>query len=269
MNDRFSNIHMSELLKDEPIEVCSLTLYPITMENYQIFRACRPALLLRLGTLPAVYAVKPYISALYALEMDSINNSGSAIGLLRQMMTLACLAMRLPVEYAGELIRFLVDKDDPSKLMKISIKQGDVMVQLTPGQFNKIRETIAIQNGEELPDEAENPELVEALNEKARQASPQLDENEFDLIASVAYKSGVRAKDVLSWTIREFEYRKRAIDRDISHLISGIVEANGMKYKNGNPAPSWCYDRQKSLLGAFRSEDDLLRELGKVGDIRT
>ena len=268
MEDRFAYKHAGELLKDEPIEVHSLQLYPITMENYTVFRACRPALLMRLGALPAVYAVMPFISALYAMDFDSIERTGKAGGGLASMMALLCLAMRLPVEYATELIKFTVDPENPRNLKKISINQAEMRVTITPTQFGDIRRVIAIQNGEELPDESENPELVEALNEKARLTGPALEENIFDLISSVAYKSHLRPKEIMDWTIREFEYRRRAIEREDSHLICAVLEANGATFKKGNPTPSWCYDRARGLTDGFILEDEMIEKLSMVGEVR-
>ena len=269
MNDQFSYTHMSELINGEPIEVHSLKLYPITMDCYGTFRACRPALLLRLGTLPAVYAVQPYISALFALDMDSIAKTGKPNGGLAQIMTLLCLAMRLPAQYATELIRFWTDPKRPERLTKIQINQGGMTVALTPQQFGAVRETIALQNGEKLPDEAENPELVEALEQKNRIQGPDLDYDFMSLITSVAYKSRIRPQEIMEWTIFEFEQRRKAIDRDAEYLRCAILEANGATWKKGNPVPSWCYDRARGLTDGFVSEAEMLQKFSAVGEVRT
>lgn len=131
---------------------------------------------------------------------------------------------------------------------------------LTNRELGRIRETLALQNGETLPDEAENPELIAAQNELASMGSAALEENIDELLASVAYKCGVRVKDLLDWPISEFFLRTRAIGRYARYVICGINEGSGASWKNGNPAPSWCYDRKE--LPVFSSVGQTLKKLG-------
>lgn len=64
-----------------------------------------------------------------------------------------------------------------------------------------------------------------------------------DMISSVAYLSHVRDVEILDWTVREFENRRRAIDRDKHYMLYASAELSGMvKFPDGNPAQSWLLD---------------------------
>ena len=109
-------------------------------------------------------------------------------------------------------------------------------------------------------DESENAELHKAAEEKREVQSTgvQIKADIDDLIASVAYQCRVRERDVDTWTVREFELKKRAIDRDKRHSMYSQAELSGMvSFKSGNPAPSWCFDTLENELGT--------RALSEVG----
>ena len=130
-------------------------------------------------------------------------------------------------------------------------------MKFTPLDFStRFRQIIAEQNGLELPDEAENIALVQdneklkELNNKGKSLNVNLD----DLIASVAYQSKVSEKEIMTWTVREFENRKKAIDRDKRFMLCGQAEMSGMvSFKSGNPAPSWQFDVLDNSLGTMES----------------
>ncbi|MEG1757792.1 MAG: hypothetical protein RR235_04960 [Oscillospiraceae bacterium] len=138
---------------------------------------------------------------------------------------------------------------------------------LKPQQFDELREIIARQNGAELPDEAENPELIQAqelLSEKGT-----LDQNITDLMDSVAYASGLRFNQLLDWTICEFKHRLNTIQRDKQFLVCAIGSITGKAtWKNGNPYPSWCFDRADADSMHFVSEKEMLSRMEQVSDIK-
>lgn len=65
-------------------------------------------------------------------------------------------------------------------------------------------------------------------------------------MASMAHAAHMDETDFYTWTIRKFILRKEAIDRAYRYLICAVSEAAGGKFKNGNPAPSWCFERDKN-----------------------
>jgi len=259
--------YFKEMLEEKPIEACSLKLYPIRMKSYREWMLCKPVLLLRLGTLPADYAQLPYISALYAMDYDAAV-LGKPAGYMAQWLILLCLALNISVEETLRTARLEHFPDNPRKFSKIILRQGGTLVQLQAKQCAQLRKILALQNGESLPDEAENPELLQAREVLASTGAPSLEYNLFALMDSVAYQSGIRMRQLLDWTVWEFETRAKSIQRSKQFTVNGICEGYGAKWKNGNPYPSWCYDRERGKADGFLPETAILNKLGQVGHIQ-
>lgn len=245
-----------KIREGEPITCCGLTIYPIRMDFYEDFLACRDAICLRLSSLPAKYAVKDFLSAVFAMEIDARKQEGSpGAGLFGRVLRFLILSLQLDPETldVDEMIRYRIENNEIG-IEHFLIPQGDTTVTITPAQFSgQIRQVLAELNGLKLPNEAENADLVadyELKKQILNRGKAQLDQNTDDLIASVAYLSGIRERDILTWTVREFELRRRAIDRDKNHAAYGAAELSGMvTFKSGNPYPSWCFDAVDDSLG--------------------
>lgn len=241
-----------------PITESELTFYPITMDYYDVFIQCKNSLILRQASLPVRYLSMDYLSALFTLEIDELKSGKEPSQVFLKVMTLLHLSLRigLNVEELYKNIEVSIEKDK-IRLKHILIKQNEKIVKFTPLDFStRFRQIIAEQNGLELPDEAENIALVrdneklKELNNKGKSLNVNLD----DLIASVAYQSKVSEKEIMTWTVREFENRKKAIDRDKRFMLCGQAEMSGMvSFKNGNPAPSWQFDVLDNSLGTMES----------------
>ena len=234
------------------------------MHYYEEFQLYKQVLLLRLSTLPAAYGVKDYFSAIYLMDLDAIKNTGNPVGFISMFFQLLMLALRLPIEETGERIQ-IIPKDESGRTLdgvNVRLQDGN-KVLLKLNDLQEIREAIAFLNGEKLPDESENPELVRAREQLAEIGSARLDANVNDLISSVAYASGLREKELLDWTIREFNSRVSAISRQLLYVICGINEGSGATWKNGNPAPSWYFDRHVSPSEAFTPVGQVLGTLGQ------
>lgn len=244
--------------RGEPITESELTFYPITMDYYDVFIQCKNALILRQASLPVRYLSMDYLSALFTLEMEELKSGKESSQVFLKVMTLLHLSLRigLNVEELYKNIEVSIEKDK-IRLKHILIKQNEKIVKFTPLDFStRFRQIIAEQNGLELPDEAANIDLVrdneklKELNNKGKSLNVNLD----DLIASVAYQSKVSEKEIMTWTVREFENRKKAIDRDKRFMLCGQAEMSGMvSFKNGNPAPSWQFDVLDNSLGTMES----------------
>ena len=254
----FTKNRRTLIRRGEPITESELTFYPITMDYYDVFIQCKNALILRQASLPVRYLSMDYLSALFTLEIDELKSGKEPSKVFLKVMTLLHLSLRigLNVEELYKNIEVSIEKDK-IRLKHILIKQNEKIVKFTPLDFStRFRQIIAEQNGLELPDEAENIALVrdneklKELNNKGKSLNVNLD----DLIASVAYQSKVSEKEIMTWTVREFENRKKAIDRDKRFMLCGQAEMSGMvSFKNGNPAPSWQFDVLDNSLGTMES----------------
>lgn len=238
---------------NKPIEACGLTFYPITMANYEDFVACKDAWTLRLGTLPVKFQTKDFLSAIFALEQDA-NRSEATLGLFQRVLKMLHLSLRIGCDISMQNLQIYTRTQHSEVVLShLVINQDGKIVKIVPRDFSfVIRPLIAEQNGLELPNEQDNIELVrDAELKKALQSSNiKLKENTDDLIASVAYLSGITESDINSWTVREFGNRIRAIERDKRYMMCGQAEMSGMvSFKNGNPAPSWCFDILDETLG--------------------
>lgn len=260
--------------KGQPITVeeVNLTFYPITMNDYEEFIATKDAFLLRQGTLPVKYLPMRFLSAVWAMEADSIMESGTAIGLLDRILRYLYLCLR--IEYKPEEVMSTVycRTDKPTELAYIVVTQNENAVKITPQDFSTyVRPLIAEQNGLELPDESANLDFIRAAQKmaelKQKKANIKLKNDINDLISSVAYQSHIQEKDIANWTVREFEYRRKAIDRDKHFLISAIAETAGfVKFENGNPNPSWCFDKDEEICAGAVSINVLAAHNAVLGD---
>lgn len=251
-----------------PIQLLGLTFYPILMKQYGQYLACRDAIILRLSTLPVRYLSLDYLSAIWALELDTIADKKKSAGLFIRALHFLTLALRIDDVYEKALPEHIVLRKENGKILidHIVVKQDGNVVNISPRQFSsEIRPLLAQMNALELPDESENVDLVKAYEEK-RQFEARDDNLKFsldDLIASVAYLSGVRERDICEWTVREFEMRQRAIGRDKRYTMYGQAELTGfVTFPRGNPAPSWCFDREETDELGTRSMSDVGKAFG-------
>lgn len=254
----------------KPIEMLNLTFYPIKMSFYEQFLTCKDALIIRLGTLPVKYQMKDYLNAIFSLEIDETIKNGAGSGLFSRLLLLMSLSLRIDdfdlKEYMkGEnIVIKQVGKD--LEIVRFKMTQGDNVAEITPQDFSAlIRPLIADQNGLELPDDSENEELVLAqkqLQEMQSGNQVKLKTDLGSLVSSVAYFSKVSEREIDDWTIREFENRYKAIDRDKKYTLYGQAELSGMvTFKKGNPFPSWAYDSIDESMGTM-SASDLGKQFG-------
>lgn len=229
---------LEKLMRGEPIKAtCGAVLYPIKMRHYAEWSACKAALLIRQTTLPVQYAVKPYLSAVYAIDADS----GFSLGLVQSLRMLISMATLRPLED----VSILVPVSSPNEIAAFSYQTENGEIRITPKDFPEIRRMIAEQNDEELPDESENPELVQAERDIAELHAPKLDYNLETMLESVSYVARVPVDELFEMTIRRFMRLRKAIDRDKMFTIYTQASLSGLvKFKEGNPVPSWCFDKK-------------------------
>lgn len=133
------------------------------------------------------------------------------------------------------------------------IQYGESHVVLMPYQLDGVRRVIAEQNGAILPDESENAEIVQAEEDlKSIGRKNDLNIDLYDEMASVAAISHLRMEDIRDMTILEYTRLRRAHNRRLIYTICAISEGNGAKFKGGNPAPNWMFDRVDPDHGLVR-----------------
>ena len=266
---QFSKDIIRAVRTSQPIEICGLTLYPITMRDYDEFLICKDALAILHSSLPAQYLAMDFMSALFALALKEAQSedkqaiSPENTAAFQRVLRLLYLALRIPDEEMSNIERDIIyaRKNDALVIDHIIIHQNGKEISLTPAIFSsRIRPVLAYQNGIELPDERTNPDLIKEYKKYQKtDDSVTLNANVDDLIASVAYQSHITEAEIIDWTVRQFSYRQRAIERDKRYTLCGQAEMSGFaSFKNGNPSPSWCYDIEVDLPGASS-----LSELGK------
>ena len=269
---QFSTTDRKVLIRQgKPIEELGLTFYPIQMCHYEEFLMCKDALSLRLSTLPVKYAVKDYLNAIFALELDSVKDKGENVGLFTRAIALLMLSLRIDgsiKDFIEKQIIFRQVGEGDFKIDRIVLTQNNKTVEIQSVDFStKLRTLIAEQNGVELPEEDLNPELVKSQEEldKLNGSKVKLNASIDSLIASVAYNSRVSEREIDDWTVREFENRRKAIERDKKYTLYGQAEMSGMvSFKKGNPFSSWCYDSIDESMGTM-STSALAKQNGNVG----
>lgn len=243
-------------LQGKPIYKNGMFFWAITMGGYEEWAQYKSVWMARQSKFPVSCIMLPFLEALFQLDMDAIDKTGKPAGLLYNVMYVLGMALRLGNNcvQAGNI--YLKADEEQRKFLAIGVKlpTGEEK-EITSEVFSDIRKTVLWMNGEELPDESENDELLETEQFLNERNAPKLTYDLLDLEASVALAYGCRVKDVLDWSVLEFETCRRAIQRDKKHLICGIGETNGCKWEGGNPYPSWCFDREQNSSGALIAKD--------------
>lgn len=227
-----------------------LEFWPISMRHYAEWERCRNILLTRQAKFPVSCISLPFLGALSHLDLESLEENGKPQGLIYAVLLSLQMALRmddgsitekkiLPVYQGGTLEGILIRKESGQEIM------------ITPASFDEIRRVIVWQQGDDMPDESLNDELLETEQDLAERAMPPLKCSMYALLSSVAFACGVRPRDTLDWPIIEFDSIRRAIDRSKKHELCALAEINGAKWKGGNPHPSWCFDRREQGSGAL------------------
>ena len=186
-----------------------------------------------------------------------------------RFLMLLCASLRIPLEQMRNAIGFNVDKNDKRRLAFVTVKQfmetEENLEALDVSDLLELREIIAKLNGRKLPDESENAELAQADVDIRSQSGIRLDINLDSLLASVARDQRVRIKDLLPWTIYEFELIRSAIERERRFTVYGIGENSGMvKFPKGNPFPSIFFDKPAESSAVISASEFTSRINGAV-----
>lgn len=240
--------YLKSIHRYEPVETEGLRLYPIVVDEYEEFSMARAAIEFMHQSLPRTYLNMPILQAYYLLDSQSVADEQIPTGLMTRAVIFLALALRvgkgLPVEKRLAMFRPVVGENGRLKHL-IFTPDGEEFCKITPAMFQRMRPILAAQNGLVIPEEDANPELVEAENELARQKAPTLDVSLETLISSIATLCKVEEKEIYDWPIAKFHNRQKSIHRILDYIICGVAEAQGTKWKKGNPNPSPFFERKK------------------------
>ena len=240
-------------LEGKPIEIYGLKLWGINMRQYEEWAKCKNVWMARQSAFPVFCISMPFLEALLALDMKAMDMAGQPAGYTHKILYGLALSLRLDANCLSDRSITIAIDEERKKLKAILVRNpnGDGTIEITPQKFNEIRKIVAWMQGDELPDESMNDELLETASDLAERNAPNLNYDLTDMIASVAAEYRTRINDVLDWTILEFETARRAIDRKLKYLVCGIGATNGCKWDGGNPYPSWCFDKENEGTSAL------------------
>ena len=265
----------ARIRRGQPIEALGLQFYPITMADYEEFLECKSVWALRMTSLAKQsfeYITMPFLAALWAVDYDTARATGKPVGMTWRVLMLLCLSLRLGHEEQDKLLLHGVycDRSTPRSLRYIEVTQDGKTAQISPVDFTTtVRPLIAEQNGIELPDESQNPDILQTEQLMQEEQASKIKFDLKTMIASVASASHVRQRDIDDWTVMEFETQKQALDRKINYMVFTQAEMSGMvKFPRGNPYPSWCFDRADTLTNALITVDEMQNKYKGVGDVK-
>lgn len=254
-------LHIQKAIRTyQPIETEGLTFWPILVREYHEFLTAKPAIEIMQQALPVRWLSMPLLSALYGMDFEAFQKGEPRVGLFSRCLLFLALSLRLgkgsEVAERTKLFTIIVDSEDPSQLKALRFTGDDgEEKEITPIMFQRLRPILAIQNGIELASEDANPDLVEAERDLAEMNGPELDVSLDSLFSTVAAMAGIDEAEIDDWPILKLNRRQKAYSRVLNYVICGIGEAQGTKWKGGNPYPSPFYDKVRGdSAGAVRLE---------------
>lgn len=253
----------------EEIETDGLVLYPILVEELEIFELARPGIEIVQQSLPVTYAAMPLLAALYRMEYDAMQRGEAGIGLFPRALLMLALSLRLgrgvPAEKRTGMFRCKVDPENMGCLKAVEFTvDGEELHRVTPVQFQRLREIIAEQNGIRLAPPEANPELIEAQRELARMNAVPLSGDPYERISTVAALEHVEETDIDRWPVLKLLDKTKTWQRIVGYAVCAVAEAQGTTWKNGNPYPSLFYERENAGNTALRPMEQATRNLGQA-----
>lgn len=243
---------MAKIRRYSPIETDGITLYPITVGEYDAFNQARPAIEFVQQSLPVAYVSMPLLQAFYAMEIKSlVENADLPSGYLVRAMQFLALALRLapdePMEQRIRRFKIVTSTNDYTRLMSLSfVMNGEERYDITPVKFQRWLPILAAQNGLTLPSDTDNPELLKTEEILLSKRGTDLDVSLEAIVSSVALFSNVDDEKVYDWPILKLTSRRQALQRALDYIICGVGEAQGATWKKGNPVPSPFFPRKKT-----------------------
>lgn len=243
--------YMRQIRRYAPVEVEGICLYPVTVDEYDLFSDARPAIEFVQQSLPVTYVSMPLLQAYYELDFKSVADKQLPTGLMTRALLFLALALRLGAGDSPEkrISRFRIRTrpDNPRKLDAVLFSlDGEEIHEITPARFQRLVPILAAQNGIKLHEDTDNPELLAAEEQIERKNQLDVDANIDLVVTSVAAMSGCDEADIYDWPILKLQNRQRALKMAMDYIICGVGETQGTKWKHGNPCPSPFFPLKKS-----------------------
>lgn len=246
----------------KPIKVEGFTLYPFTVEHYEEYLVASQAIGYMQQKLPIDLMSMPILSAFFKMDLQRAVKGDVPTGLFTSALVSLVLALRLAKdgEDVFESCRNFVpitSQNDPTqiKLLAFNDPNSGETKTITPVQFSTLRPIIAAQNGIEIPDELENPELVQAEQDLAEKKAPKLNVKINNLVVAAADMTGKEEEEIYGWAVLKLTRRLEMHKRILDYQICAISEGNGASWKGGNPVPHPYFEREKEGSDALISMD--------------
>ena len=256
----FIDRYQRQIRMNVPVVYEGLAFQPLLVRDYALYLNAKPAFELMLSSLQDPKLARlPWCACLWELDKLCEKQTGKTGEFLTQVLLVLAFSLRLNegIESGTIPLRPVFAQTGQLTAIMVGNPQTDYAL-LNMQQMDEVRQIIAAQNCYEIPDENWNPELVKAAQENAARHTDSVKYDFEDLVYSVALHSHCRVQEIYDWPIREFQKMRDAIDRSIGHIIYTIVEKNGnVTFKNGNPYPSWMFDRKSDMPTGFRSIADI------------
>ena len=233
-----------------PVDIDGVTLYPVTVGEYDAFNQARPAIEFVQQSLPVALMSMPLLQAFYTIDIESLSDAKLPSGLFARAILFLALALRIApgasIEARLRRFKVRVSPSDVKRLVALSFDiDGEERYDITPTKFQRWLPILAAQNGIALADATDNPELLKAEEIIRAKKGIDIDVSLEAMVSSVALFSGVDDESVYDWPILKLVNRRQALQRALDYVICGIGEASGAKWKHGNPAPSPMFPRKK------------------------
>ncbi|MBR2548798.1 MAG: hypothetical protein IKG47_00160 [Oscillospiraceae bacterium] len=245
--------------ENKAIEFHGLAFKPLTVRQFALYQAAKPAFELMQSSLPPKFARYSWCNCLDAMDRQA-KEEGKTTVLLTLALTIVALSLQLESvnDHGKPVYPVQTARDKDGELVAIVIMDHQNPVALNMLDMQVVREIIAAQNVYEIPDERWNPELVRAQKYTASLKQNDIDYNLDDLTFSVALNAGVKPQEIWGWTIRDFILMQDAIDRKLNYQIYTTAMNSGfVKFNRGNPYPTWKFNRRPEMPSEFTTIAEL------------
>ena len=240
----------SKIRRYMPVDIDGVRLYPVIVDEYEAFVQARPAIEFAQQSLPVAYVSVPLLQAYYAIDINSIVDAHLPSGLMARAMIFLALALRVgrgeSLESRIRHFKVKASPHDVTRLLALTVNlDGEELYEITPVKFQRWLPILAAQNGLVLPSDTDNPELLRTEGILLSKQSVDVDVSIEAVVSSVSSLSGIEENVIYDWPILKLDNRRQALQRAMDYIVCGIGEAQGTKWKRGNPVPSPFFPKKK------------------------
>lgn len=244
--------YADELRENLPVTYEGLRFKPLSVKHFALYQNAKPAMELLLSSLPVRYARLSWMTALDEMDREAAREN-LRTGYVASILLLLDAALQLNAAKNPRALMVARTKEGKLSALVVQQEQG-TPTALTEKHFKSVREILAAQNGYEIPDENWNPELVRAQQYLRGQRSSGAGGSLEDAVYALAAATGFRAGEIWNWPIREYLGVQSAVDRRLRFQLYTEAELTGkVKFKGGNPCPTWISPSRSGLPTGFQS----------------